>query len=169
MKLSTLNTKKPAEDGAKLHLRHTSLPHELYYGEGCDEQGRIIDSKKDHKPVIIYVRGMESETVNKVNQENGEKRLTDKGLVALDKSKDPNHIPTVQDIRRADEFTTDSGYRVLSALVIDWEGLIDENDKPLACNEANKLAFFKGSAECVKQILDFSKEASNFFNEGLNV
>lgn len=169
MKLSTLNTKKPAEDGAKLHLRHTSLNHELYFGEGCDEHGRIVNDKKDNKPVIVYVRGMESETVNKVNQENGERRLTDKGLVALDKQKDPNHVPTVQDIRRAEDFTTESGYKVLSALVIDWEGLIDEDDKPLECNEANKQLFFKGSAECVKQILDFSKEASNFFTEGLSV
>ena len=123
MDFSTLDTKKAAEKGAFLHLQHPALGHLLWDGEG--------DSRK---PVGVYVRGMESKTV-----QDTLKRLQSDKL-------------------RGDDDGDDLAF--VASLVIGFSGA-DRDGRPLTAEDARW--FFGLSVGFVEQVVAFAKDRASFF------
>jgi hypothetical protein len=142
MKLSALNTKAGAENGAWLHLRHPvkEYNHLLYEGPGADEYGRLIDAEKEHRPVRLLVRGAESETVRAERHAIEAERLDGKVITA-----------------------EEEGLRLVCSMVIEFQGLMDSTGAPLKADDKTKREFFDQSDGLVVQVVDFARQGANFF------
>lgn len=52
-------------------------------------------------------------------------------------------------------------WKMFNYSVLDWKGLVDENDKPLECNEENKQVVFDFAQEVMMEITSKITEISN--------
>lgn len=141
MDFKQLDTKTPQEEGSFCHLRHTKFEHDLYSGEGADEEGRLVDDSKDHEPIGVYVRGMESPSVKKAAMK----------IDAALKSK--NQIRITED---------EAGLRFCEVLVTGFRGLTVDG-KPAEASKETIRQFFGMSDNLVEQVLDYAKVRGNFF------
>jgi len=144
MELSALDTKAPAEAGAFCHLR--AIPerggHLLYTGPGSDETGNAVDKRKKPTAVGVYLRGFESDTVQKAR-----------------KKAQRDAIKAGHD---ADDEET--SLQIAAALIIDFQGITVDGE-PLEPTHDNKMRFLKASNDLVEQILLFAKDRSHFFEK----
>jgi len=137
MDLSTLNTKKPAEDGAWLHLCYPYKTQLMY------EPGE--DGKPDEtRPCRVKLRGMESETVQDV-------------LQRLNKSKMSGRK---QDERKAEA----DGLKFAAAMVIKFENL-HNGVEPLTTSAEDIKWFFDQSGDFTQQVLEFAQDNTNFLGK----
>ena len=141
MDFTKLNTKKHAERGAWLHLRHPVGDFLLYTGDGADENGRLVDAAKDHKPVRVRIRGQESPTFREAMQRINANKIAEMSPA------------------EAEQTTKE----VACALVIEFDG-VEKDGKPLEPTKENLMAFFDQSDGLVVQVVEFAREARNFFN-----
>ena len=141
MDFTKLNTKESAERGAWLHLHHPSGDYPLYTGEGADDFGRLVDASKDHKPVRVRIRGHESQTFRSAMHRINADKIADMSPA------------------EAEKITKE----VACALVIEFDG-IEKDGSPMEATHENLMAFFSQSDALVMQVIDFAKEARNFFS-----
>lgn len=142
MEILDLNTKDDQDKGAFCHLRHTKFDHLMYTGEGSDELGRLVDETLPHEKVGAWVKGYESDKIQKLINSLQAKRLAN-----------------------PKEMTNELlGTKVACALVIKFSGLTLDG-QPLEATEENKIKFFKQSDSLVKQVNEFAKLRANFFEE----
>jgi hypothetical protein len=136
MDFSKLNTKADAEAGSILHFVHPQLGHPLYTGEGADEYGRLIDSKKPHSPVTAKVRGIESDVVRE-----RARQVNAAGVSGL---------------------SDDDSYGFAASLVIELNGVYDGDRKIEATPDG--LRWFFGRAENLGvQVIRHAQDRTNFF------
>lgn len=141
MDFSTINTAADAELGTELHLRHPQLGHFLYTGEGASKTGELSDKGKKHEPVIVGVRGMESDTVQ--SGVTGARKRAMKG-VAMDEEK--------------------AGLDLVVSLVTHISGVFDGKRKITTAPDDLRW-FFGRSDNFIRQVMDFAKEPAHFFCE----
>lgn len=149
MDLSKLDTKSPQEEGAFCHLKHTKFGHELYSGEGTDDEGRIIDETKDYEAIGVIVRGMEAPSV---------KKAAIKIEADLNPPKATGRKPISQE---------EAGLRFAEILVVGFVGLT-KNGQPVEPTKENVRAFFQVSDNLVEQVLEFARAKPNFFGNESN-
>jgi len=53
----------------------------------------------------------------------------------------------------------------IEACLVDWEGLLDENQKPIPCTFDNAFQFFKARTSLFSVLMDYSKDHKNFIKE----
>jgi len=147
MEFANLDTKTPAEAGSFLHLRHPSLGHLLYNGDGCDKHNQWIDIKKPAEKVGVIVRGIESESVQNLAKSISANRMKN----ANGKRKGPGGEVN-QTLEEEEQEATD----FCVSMVINFVG-INRDGKPLEANDENKRAFFGSSDDLIKQVADFAK------------
>jgi hypothetical protein len=140
MKLSSLNTKQGAESGAWLHLKHPALGHLMWHGPDADEMGERMGDNV--KPVRVLVRGTESETVRK------ERR-------AIEASRMEGATITPEE----------EGLRLCMKMIVEFDGVTDENGIALHKVEGGVKEFLESSDDLVVQVVNFSRKSSNFFSK----
>jgi hypothetical protein len=123
MDFAALDTKKAAEKGAFLHLKHPALGNLLWDGEG-----------DDRKPIGVYVRGMESRTV-----QDTLKRIEADRLKGESDGDDLSFV---------------------ASLIIGFTGA-ERDGKPLTAEDAKW--FFGLSVGFVEQVVSFAKDRASFF------
>lgn len=141
MELNKLDVKSAEEEGAFLHLTHPSGKFPMYTGKGADEYGFLFDENKDHEPVGVMVRGIESPTV----------KDTAKGIERRKMRKKRGQVNEEKD-----------GLDFACSLVIEFRGIFRDGE-PLEATDENKREFFEKSDKLVRQVLDFAQEGGNFF------
>lgn len=127
MDFSALNTKVPAEKGAFLHLKHPALGTLLWDGEGADR-----------KKVGVYVRGIESKTV-----QDRIKRTQKEKLDGVDGAEE-------------------AGRAFAVSLIVSFDG-VERDGKPLPATDEGIQWFFDQSDGFVEQVLKFAQDRASFF------
>lgn len=56
------------------------------------------------------------------------------------------------------EMKPTDGWNMFNYMLLDWKGLVDENDKDIKCNEENKKVIFDYDQELVAFVLEKSSE-----------
>lgn len=164
MDFTKLDTKKPAERGAFLHLKHPAMGHLLYDTE--DPMSPWDGISDEPEKVGVTVRGTESETVKDEARALAKQRMMSPHQRARAKNNAPDHIPTEAEIDAQTKETEDAAMAFVCSLVISFHGLSDKAGKPLEATDANKRAFFEQSDDLVTQVIQFAQRASNFFGKG---
>lgn len=54
----------------------------------------------------------------------------------------------------------DFAWERFNYIVVDWEGIVDDDDKPLECNEENKRFIFDWYIEIMTWVSQYSTDAS---------
>lgn len=134
MDISTLNTVKPAEIGAFMHLRHPVTKELLYHEAG---------GKKE--PVGLTLRGNESSTVQKAL-----KKVRRDAAQAIGKH-----------AKEAAE--TSAGLAYAKSLLISFHHCYN-GVEPLSADNASDIEwFFEQSSDFVTQVTTFAQDRENFF------
>lgn len=79
MDFSKINTRKDADAGSWMHLRHPQLGHLLYSGEGADADGRLTDVNAPHEACELLIRGMDSSYVRERVRKREARKLRNDG------------------------------------------------------------------------------------------
>lgn len=136
MDLSGLNTKQFAEEGAKMHLKHPITGAGLF--------SKKADGKDDlNKPCQVIVRGAEADSVQKKLKSIRKRAMKTKNAGAQDEER---------------------GMEFVSSLIIGFEN-IEIDGKKLTGDASDITAFFDLSDSFVEQVLEFTRDRENFFQE----
>ena len=78
--------------------------------------------------------------------------------------------PMLKRLRRGGEFSEDIADEIVMAaaaqtILLDWEGLVDDDEKPIPFSEEKALALFKESRRFYSEVLEISREAALFDEE----
>lgn len=164
MDFTQLDTKKAAERGAFLHLKHPALGHLLYATETPLEPWNGVGEEPEK--IGVTVRGTESETVKGEARDLAKQRMLSPVQRARNKNNSPDHIPTEAEIDAQTAETEEAAMSFVCSLVLSFHGLTDKAGKPLEATDANKRAFFEQSDDLIAQVISFAQRSSNFFGKG---
>lgn len=142
MKLDSLNTATPAEEGRLCQFKHPAFGHLLWTGPGANPDGSRGE-EGDVEPVGAIIRGWHSDTVQALIRKHAKAQLRD-GKDVIDEET--------------------AGRQLAQALVVRFVG-IEDGDEPLKADKDGIEKLFKNTPQFQAQILAFSKDASRFFTK----
>ena len=133
---------------AWLHLKHHSLRHLLYVGEGVSEDGER-GYAKDPQPVRVRVRDNNAPEVEK------ERRRLVRLATQAAGGKEPN-----------DEAGDEILHNMLKFGILEFENLFDGDWRPLDASSDEDKEAFLAMGNFSEQLLNFTVQRSNFFVKG---
>lgn len=149
MDISQLNSRSASDTAKPMHLRHPSTGKPMYDGGDLD------------KPCLVFIRGVESNEVQKIIRAANQERMKN----AKDEDGDDENLLAVLHERTA---------KNMVPLIVGFENL-ERGDRPLQANEDDILYFLnaqlmttgdKEDYSFLAQVSRFATDRSNYLGNG---